>query len=108
MKRVDVFDPPMCCASGVCGPQVDKRLVRFAAALEWLRSQGVQVERYNPAQQYDAFVSNALVVKTINERGTQCLPLLLVGGEVVSLGAYPEKAELAALVGLESTADAPA
>jgi hypothetical protein len=107
MKRLEVFDPPMCCASGVCGPQVDKRLVRFAAALEWLRGQGVQVERYNPTRQYDAFVSNPAVVKTINERGTQCLPLLLADGEIVHLGGYPEKAELATLVGLGSADDVP-
>jgi hypothetical protein len=100
MKKLDVFDPPMCCASGVCGLQVDKKLVRFAAAIEWLRSQGIQVERYNPAQQYDAFVSHPAVVKTINERGTQCLPLILADGEIVSLGSYPERAELAAWAGL--------
>ena len=100
--KLEVFDPPMCCASGVCGPKVDKKLVRFSTALEWLRAQGVLVERYNPAQQYDAFVKNAAVVKAINERGTECLPLILVDGEIVSLGGYPDRAELAALAGVDS------
>ena len=103
-KKLEVFDPPMCCASGVCGPKVDKKLVRFSAALDWLRGQGVQVERYNPTQQYAAFVGNATVVKTVNERGPECLPLLLVDGEIVSCGGYPDKAELAALVGVELAA----
>jgi disulfide oxidoreductase YuzD len=101
--KLEVFDPPMCCASGVCGPSVDKRLVHFAAALDWLRRQGIQVERYNPTQQYEAFAANAAVVEAINERGIECLPLLLVDGEIVSLGGYPEQAELAALAGIEST-----
>jgi hypothetical protein len=107
MAKLEVFDPPMCCASGVCGPKVDKKLVHFSAALAWLRARGVEVQRYNPTQQYDAFAAQAAVVKAINERGTACLPLLLVEGVVVSAGVYPEKAELAALVGLGNAEDAP-
>jgi hypothetical protein len=29
--RLDVFDPAMCCSTGVCGPEVDPQLVQFAA-----------------------------------------------------------------------------
>jgi len=104
---VEVFDPPMCCSSGVCGPKVlDRRLVQFSAALEWLRAQGVQVERYNPSQQYEAFVGNATVVNTINTHGTECLPLILVNGEIVSYGGYPSQEELAAMAGVESENEA--
>lgn len=101
-KLIEVFDPPMCCSSGVCGPKVDKKLVQFSVTLEWLRGQGLQVERYNPTQQYDAFVNNAAVVNTINTQGTQCLPLILVDGEIVSYGDYPGKEELATMAGIES------
>jgi len=106
MKKVEIFDRPMCCSSGVCGPKVDKKLVEFAAALEGLRAQGVEVQRYNPAQQYDAFVGNATVVQTINEQGTGCLPLTLVDGKIVHHGEYPDKRKLAALAGLESGKEA--
>lgn len=102
MTKVEVFDPPMCCSSGVCGPKVDKKLVQFSAALEWLRTQGVQVERYNPAQQHDAFVGNATVVKAVNDYGSACLPLILVNGNIVSRGGYPDKVGLAVLAGIES------
>ncbi|MEN6576343.1 MAG: arsenite efflux transporter metallochaperone ArsD [Phycisphaerales bacterium] len=101
-KLIEVFDPPMCCSSGVCGPKVDKKLVQFSAAMEWLRGQGIQVERYNPTQQYDAFVNNAAVVSTINAQGTECLPLILVDGEIVSYGGYPSREELAAMAGVGS------
>ena len=100
MHKLEVFDPPMCCSSGVCGPNVDKKLVEFSAALEWLQSGGVEVLRYNPTQQYDAFVSNPNVVKTVNERGSESLPLILVNGEIVSMGGYPDRAELAAMADL--------
>ncbi len=102
--KLEVFDPPMCCSSGVCGPNVDKKLVQFSAALEWLHSQGIQVERYNPTHQYDAFASNAIVVKAINDGGLNCLPLILLNGEIVSHNSYPSREELAALVGLDRAA----
>lgn len=100
MAKIEVYDPPMCCSSGVCGPSVDKRLVEFSAALDWLKSRGVEVARYNPTQQCDAFVSNAAVVKTINERGSESLPLILVDGEIASMGGYPDREELAAMADL--------
>ncbi len=105
---VEVFDPPMCCSSGVCGPKVDNRLVQFSVALEWLRSQGVQVKRYNPTQQYEAFVNNPMVVGTINAQGTECLPLILVDGKVVNCGGYPLEENLAVIVGIESQPEAEA
>ncbi len=98
--KLEVFDPPMCCSSGVCGPNVDTKLVQFGAALDWLRSQGVQVERYNPTHQYEAFTGNETVVKAVNNHGMSCLPLILVNGHIVSHNSYPSREELAALVGL--------
>jgi hypothetical protein len=101
MKTIQVFDPPMCCSSGVCGAEVDSNLVNFAVALQWLGMHGVQVERYNPLHQYAAFAANASVAKTINEKGIECLPLILLDGEIVSAGSYPSRLELAGMVQLE-------
>jgi hypothetical protein len=95
MKKLQVFDPAMCCSTGVCGPNVDVALPRFAADLEWLKSKGVEVERFNLAQQVAAFTQNAKVKQTLNTHGTKCLPLILVDGEIVASGGYPSRAELA-------------
>lgn len=35
---LEVFYPPMCCSTGVCGPKVDTKLVQFSADLEWLKA----------------------------------------------------------------------
>ncbi len=98
--KLEVFDPPMCCSSGVCGPNVDPKLVQFSAVLDWLRAQGIQVDRYNPSHQYDAFAGNATVVRAITEYGLNCLPLILVNGSIVSRGEYPAREALAAKAGL--------
>jgi AhpD family alkylhydroperoxidase len=97
MAVLQVFEPPMCCSTGVCGPSVDPVLPRFAADLEWLKSQGVDVERYNLAQQPSKFVETEVVKKTLAATGNKCLPLILVDGQIVSEGTYPSRDELAAL-----------
>jgi hypothetical protein len=100
MRNLQVFDPPLCCPTGVCGPAVDPALPRFAADLDWLRQQGVAVERFNLAQQPAAFAGQPHVQAALAEEGTNCLPLLLVDGRVVSRGSYPTRDALAAWVGL--------
>lgn len=101
MPKLQVFDPAMCCSTGVCGPSVDPALPRFAADLEWLKSKGLQVERYNLAQEVAAFTSNPIVKVALNSRGSKCLPLLLLDGTIVAEGAYPTREELASLAHLE-------
>ncbi len=97
---IRVFDPPMCCGTGVCGPSVDPELARFAADLEWLQKQGVSVERYNLAQQPGAFVSHAAVKDALTARGNECLPLVLVDERIAVEGGYPSRDTLAALAGV--------
>lgn len=100
MLTLQVFDPAMCCSTGVCGPSVDPSLPRFAADLEWLKSKGVKVERYNLAQQVAAFTTNPTVKVALNSKGTKCLPLILLDGSIVAEGAYPTRQELARLAGV--------
>ena len=97
MKKLEVFDPPMCCSSGVCGPEVDPVLPRFAADLQWLSNQGVHVARYNLSQQPQAFVGNPLVKAALAEGGNASLPLIIVDGQIATRGTYPSREELARL-----------
>lgn len=101
MSRVQVFEPAMCCSTGVCGPSVDPALVRFAADMEWLKGQGVDVERNNLSQQPQAFASNGTVRDALKELGVEILPLILIDGQITFEGAYPTRADLAARLGLQ-------
>lgn len=100
MIAVRVFDPAMCCATGICGPSVDPQLVRFAADLDWLKGQGVSVERFNLSQQPAAFADDAAVKTALETKGEAGLPLVKVNGEVKSSGTYPTRDELAAWAGV--------
>ena len=101
MSKLQVFDPAMCCSTGVCGPSVDPALPRFSADLEWLKSKGLEVERHNLAQEVGAFTSNPAVKTRLNSHGSKCLPLLLLDGKIVSEGTYPTREELARFANVE-------
>lgn len=105
MKKLEVFDPPMCCSTGVCGAEVDTVLPRFAADLEWLKTQGINVERYNLAQQPGVFVANESVKAALHMQGNSCLPLILLDGQIVSRAAYPDRIALAGYVGVNAAAE---
>lgn len=100
MKRLDIYDPAMCCSTGVCGPQVDPVLVRFAADVKWLQEEGVEVRRFNLSQNPAAFVENELVKQALTDKGEAALPFLLADGQVVAIGYYPGRGDLTVALGL--------
>ncbi len=99
MKKLEVFDPAMCCSTGVCGVEVDATLAQFAADLKWVQDQGVTVERHNLGQDPQAFVSHPMVVKEM-EVGMERLPVLLIDGQILSTGLYPSRQQLAQKLGI--------
>ena len=106
-QTLQVFDPAMCCSTGICGPEVDTKLVQFAADLDWLKSEGVIVQRHNLSQNPAAFVENIVVQAALTEKGEAALPAILANGKLVSTGHYPDRIELAALFKLKATASSP-
>lgn len=95
MKKIQVFDPALCCSSGVCGTDVDQALVSFSADIDWARQNGLSVERFNLAQQPMAFADNTAVKGLLARAGESALPITLVDGEVAFAGRYPAREDLA-------------
>ena len=102
MKKLSVFDPVQCCSTGVCGPDADDELAQFASSLAWLKSKGVEVERFNLGFQPGEFVSNTTVKARLEDDGMECLPMLIADGAVVKAGGYPSRDELASTFNLEA------
>ncbi len=103
MKKLEIYDPPMCCSTGVCGPEVEPRLVQFAADLDWVKGQGVEGARFNLSQEPDAFVSNESVRQALEEDGNDVLPLVMIDGRLMCRGFYPERSQLRSMLGLKET-----
>jgi hypothetical protein len=100
MSIIQIFDPALCCSSGVCGTDVDQALVNFSADIDWAVKNGAQVERFNLAQQPLAFAENTVVKGFLQRSGAEALPLILVDGEVALAGRYPLRAELVRWAGI--------
>jgi hypothetical protein len=106
MPTIQIFDPALCCSSGVCGAEVDQRLVTAAADIEWARQRGAPVERFNLSQQPMAFADNPAVKSLLERSGQEALPVTLVDGEVALAGRYPDRTQLARWAGLDAPASA--
>jgi SAM-dependent methyltransferase len=100
MPTVEVFDPAMCCSTGVCGPTVDPTLARFEADLRWFGSQGASVTRHNLAQEPGEFAGRPLVAAMLQSGGEDVLPIVLVNGKLAFSGTWPSRADLAAPLGI--------
>jgi hypothetical protein len=100
MKQVQVFDPALCCSSGVCGTDVDQKLVDFSADVDWAKQNGLTIERLNLAQQPMAFAQNLVVKGLLDRSGESALPITLVDGEVAFVGRYPSRDDLARWMGV--------
>ena len=100
MATVSIYDPPQCCATGACGPDADDELAQFASALEWLKEEGVEVQRFNLGHQPGEFVQNTTVKSTLDSDGMDCLPLVIIDGDIARKGGYMTRQELGERLGL--------
>lgn len=106
MSRIAVYDPAVCCSSGVCGPDADRQAAEFNGALDAAKKKGVHVDRFTLAHQPAEYVSNAEVKRLLDTEGVECLPLVFIDGEILSKAGYPAKGALMEKLGLESGAAA--
>jgi len=100
MSTIHIFDPALCCSTGVCGTDVDQALVTAAADLDWASRKGADVQRFNLAREPLAFAENPVVRSFLERSGADALPLVLVDGEVALAGRYPSRTELSRWAGL--------
>lgn len=99
--KVEIYDPALCCSSGLCGPNIDPVLLRVNDAVLALKKQGVEVERFNLTQQVKEFMNNPKVKSLLTKNGKKVLPITLVNGEVFKTGEYPSYEELCKALGIE-------
>ncbi len=107
MPAIDIYEPALCCNTGVCGEDVDQNLVTFTADMAWLAERGVSITRHNLANDPLAFAHNGAVRGFLEIAGSAGLPLVSVDGVTVVTGRYPTRAELARWGGLESPTAVP-
>jgi hypothetical protein len=100
MKKMKIFEPALCCPTGICGVGVDPELLRISTVLDTLKKHGIVVERYNLNSAPAEFIKDKKVNDYINEKGVDGLPVILVDNEIVITGRYPKNEEFTKLLGL--------
>lgn len=100
MKEMSIYEPAMCCSTGLCGVGMDPELLRVSTVLNTLKKSGIEVKRYNLSNAPQEFVSNKAVNEFININGVDELPAIVVDGEIVITGRYPTNEEFARLLGI--------
>ncbi len=103
MKTLTIYDPAMCCSTGICGADIDQKLVDFAADLDWLKSEGIEVKRINLSQEPALFAENEQVKSVLQNSGVEGLPVILANDEMQSSGQYPDRVKLAQMAGVTAT-----
>jgi hypothetical protein len=94
MKKMYIYEPAMCCPTGLCGVGVDKELLRISSVLSNLEKNGVKVERFNLTNSPQEFVKNKEINQLMEEKGIKILPVTTVDNVVVKTGSYPTNEEM--------------
>jgi hypothetical protein len=100
MKRIEIFDPAMCCSTGLCGTSINPELMRIAVVIETLKKQGVTVVRHNLRDEPQLFVSNKTINNYLKKYGAESLPITLVDGEVAVSKNYPSTKQMSDWTGI--------
>lgn len=95
IKTIEIFDPAMCCSTGVCGPSIDSELMRVATLINSLKEKGLIIKRYGLSTEPHMFVSNQIINDILQADGADILPVTLVDGKVAKKKVYPSNAEFA-------------
>ena len=95
MKKLFLYEPAMCCSTGVCGPSVNEDLIRVSSIMNELKkAEGIQAVRYNLSANPNSFVRNSKVTEILQEKGMNSLPITVVNDEVIKIGSYPSNKEI--------------
>lgn len=103
MKNMKIYEPAMCCSTGLCGVGVDPELLRISTVINALSKHGVEVERCNLTSAPMEFVTNAAINQLVNENGIDELPAIVLDGKIVITGRYPTNEEIAKMLNVPMT-----
>lgn len=94
-KEIKIYDPALCCPTGLCGVNIDPELMRIAVVIETLKKKGIIVERFNLKDNPQVYVDTKIVNAILMEDGAESLPVTTIDGVVVLRNTYPTNKQFA-------------
>ena len=101
MKKIRIYEPAMCCSTGVCGVSVDPELLRMSSLVEKLDKKGIDIKRFNLNSAPQEFIENKKVNEILNQKGEDVLPITIVDDEIIKSGAYPSNEEFEEILSIK-------
>ena len=95
MITLTVYKPALYCSTGICGTDIDQRLVNLAADLDWLKAQCVTVRRFGLSREPAEFAANDIIRQIKQDSDGDDLPVFLVDGVLRAKARYPGRVKLA-------------
>lgn len=68
MKTMSIYEPAMCCKTGICGVGVDPELLRISTVFNNHQKNGITTARFNLNSAPQAFINNTDINKLIMRR----------------------------------------
>jgi len=93
-KVIILYEPTLCCSSGICGPNPDQALVTLQDTIDKIKEHGIGIERFQITTHPRKFTDNAEIMKLMQQRQLDALPITAVDGKIVKVGGYPSMADL--------------
>ena len=88
MLNIEIYEEAMCCSTGVCGTEPDETLIKTNQINEYLKQNQIEVQRYNMNNNPNEFIKNKEVIRLIQEKGNEVLPITFIEGNIAKPGAY--------------------
>ncbi|MFU8827389.1 MAG: arsenite efflux transporter metallochaperone ArsD [Brevefilum sp.] len=91
---LEIYDPPMCCSTGLCGPNIDQEQLDVSEMVHTLQTEGLRVERYQMTTHPAKFTGNSDVMQLIREKQMAALPIIVLRGAIIAVGSYPKLSDV--------------
>lgn len=98
MKKMTIYEPAMCCSTGLCGVGVDTELLRVSTVISTLTKNEINVDRFNLTNSPQEFIANKVVNTFIRANGLSKFPITVLDGEITITGRYPSNDEFIELL----------
>lgn len=94
-KSIKIYDPALCCPTGICGVNVDPELLRMAVVIETLKRKGITVERFNLKDNPQVYIDVKAVNECLMNESADVLPVVTLDDKVVIKKGYPTNKQFA-------------
>jgi hypothetical protein len=98
--QITIYEGAMCCSTGLCGPEPDKKLIEFNETLRKLQAEfkNLNVIRANLSFNANMFLENKEIFQLVKEKGPNILPITTINGKIAIKQKYPRYAEFKKLI----------